>query len=59
MVPDGKSGVVVEPNASAIAEGIKKLYQLGENFYLPQLRIEKEKYNWKHLTGAILALARL
>jgi glycosyltransferase involved in cell wall biosynthesis len=59
MVPDGKSGVVVEPNASAIAEGIKKLYQLGENFYLPQLRIEKEKYNWKHLTGAILALAGL
>ncbi len=59
MVPDGKSGVVVEPNAAAIAEGIKKLYQLGENFYLPQLRKEKEKYNWKHLTGAILTLAGL
>lgn len=59
MVPDGKSGVVVAPNALEIAEGIKKLYQLGENYYLPQLRIEKEKYDWKHLTGAILNLAEL
>ena len=59
MVPDGKSGVVVEPNAAAIAEGIKKLYQLGENFYLPQLRLEKEKYNWNHLTEAIVTLAAL
>lgn len=59
MVPDGKSGVVVAPNAVAIAEGIKKLYQLGENYYLPQLRIEKEKYNWNHLTDAILKLAAL
>lgn len=59
MVPDGKAGVVVEPNAAAIAEGIKRLYQLGENYYLPQLRIEKEKYNWNHLTEAILELAAL
>lgn len=59
MVPDGKSGVVVEPNAAAIAEGIKRLYQLGENYYLPQLRMEKEKYNWKHLTDAIIELAAL
>jgi glycosyltransferase involved in cell wall biosynthesis len=59
MVPDGKSGVVVEPNPEAIAEGIKKLYQLGENFYLPQLRQEKEKYSWSHLTNAIKELANL
>ncbi|MCX6205977.1 MAG: glycosyltransferase [Bacteroidetes bacterium] len=59
MVPDGKAGVVVAPNAAAIAEGIKRLYQLGENYYLPQLRIEKEKYNWNHLTDAILELAAL
>ncbi len=57
MVPDNVAGVVVEPNAISIAEGIQKLYQLGENYYLPQLRIEKEKYSWNHLTDAILQLA--
>jgi glycosyltransferase involved in cell wall biosynthesis len=57
MVPDNVAGVVVEPNANAIADGIQKLYQLGENYYLPQLRKEKEKYNWNHLTDAILHLA--
>jgi glycosyltransferase involved in cell wall biosynthesis len=59
MVPDNVAGVVVEPNAVAIANGIQKMYQLGENHYLPQLRIEKEKYSWKHLTDAILQLAGL
>ena len=57
MVPDNVAGVVVEPNANAIANGIQKLYELGENFYLPQLRREKEKYSWLHLTDAILNLA--
>jgi glycosyltransferase involved in cell wall biosynthesis len=57
MVPDNVAGVVVEPNATAIADGIQKLFQLGENYYLPQLRKEKEKYNWNHLTDAILHLA--
>jgi glycosyltransferase involved in cell wall biosynthesis len=59
MVPDSIAGVVVEPNAKAIADGIQKLYQLGENYYLPQLRLEKEKYSWVHLTDAILELANL
>jgi glycosyltransferase involved in cell wall biosynthesis len=59
MVPDNVAGVVVEPNAISIADGIQKLYQLGENYYLPQLRIEKEKYSWNHLTDAILQLAKI
>lgn len=57
MVPDNVVGVVVEPTASAIADGIQKLYQLGENYFLPQLRVEKAKYSWNHLTKAILDLA--
>ena len=59
MVPDNVAGVVVEPNAISIAEGIQKLYQLGENHYLPHLRKEKEKYSWSHLTDAILKLAQI
>jgi glycosyltransferase involved in cell wall biosynthesis len=58
LVPDGKVGLVVEPNSEAIAEGIKKLYALGENHFLPQLRAEKVKYGWNHLVQTIEALAQ-
>ena len=53
LVPDGKAGIVAEPNAQAIAEGILKLYELGENHFLPHLREEKKKYSWQNLTAAI------
>jgi len=59
MVPDGKAGIVVEPNAIAIAAGIQQLYANGESYYLPQLKKEKEKYSWSHLTKAIKELANL
>ncbi|OYU54678.1 MAG: glycosyl transferase family 1 [Chitinophagaceae bacterium BSSC1] len=58
LVPDGKVGLVVEPNSEAIAEGIKKLYALGENHFLPQLRAEKIKYGWNQLVQTIEALAQ-
>lgn len=57
MVPDGKVGLVVEPTAIAIAEAVKKLYALGENHFLPQLRAEKIKYGWPQLVQTIEALA--
>lgn len=53
LVPDGKAGIVAEPNAQAIADGILKLYELGENHFLPHLREEKKKYSWQNLTAAI------
>ena len=56
MVPNDIAGVVVEPNAIAIADGIQKLYHFGENFYIPKLRVEKEKYSWTRLTDAILQI---
>ena len=58
LVPDGKVGLVVEPNAADIAEGIKKLYALGENHFLPQLRAEKIKYGWNQLVQTIEVLAQ-
>ncbi|HQR93228.1 MAG: glycosyl transferase family 1 [Bacteroidetes bacterium 24-39-8] len=58
MVPDGKVGLVVEPAALAIAEAVKKLYALGENHFLPQLRAEKIKYGWPQLVQTIEALAQ-
>ena len=58
MVPDGKVGLVVEPTAIAIAEAVKKLYALGENHFLPQLRAEKIKYGWPQLVQTIEDLAQ-
>lgn len=57
LVPDGKVGIITEPDAKAIATGILRLYELGENYFLPHLREEKKKYSWNKLSEAILALA--
>ena len=57
-VPDGKVGVVVEPSAPAIAAGIEKLYALGEDYFLPQLRKEKLNYSWPQLVHTIETLAQ-
>ena len=57
MVPDKKVGLVVEPNPAAIAEGILNFYQLGENYFIPHLRNEKQKYSWATMAGTISQLA--
>jgi len=56
LVPNEKSGLVVEPDAQSLANGILRFYQLGENFFLPHLRSEKEKYSWGNLVNAIKEL---
>jgi glycosyltransferase involved in cell wall biosynthesis len=57
LVPDKKVGVVAEPTAQDIADKIVKLYTLGENYFLPYLQAEKQKYSWAVLTGTIRSLA--
>jgi glycosyltransferase involved in cell wall biosynthesis len=57
LVPDGKVGIVVEPDPTAITDGILKFYQLGENYFIPHLRNEKEKYSWAKMAGTISQLA--
>lgn len=57
LVPHEKVGLVVEPEPAAIAEGILKFYQLGENYFIPHLREEKQKYSWAELVKAIQRLA--
>jgi glycosyltransferase involved in cell wall biosynthesis len=55
-VPDGKVGVVVEPNEKDIAEGIIKLYQTGKDFYTPFIVEEKKKYSWEKMADNFLIL---
>ena len=54
LVPHMKVGIVTEPNADSIAAGIMKLYELGETHFLKHLCEEKKKFNWGHLTTAII-----
>ncbi|TAH09257.1 MAG: glycosyltransferase [Sphingobacteriia bacterium] len=58
MILQDKSGLVVEPDAESIAQGIQSLYELGEENFLFHLRKEKQKYSWNSLTNAIQSLAK-
>jgi len=55
-VPDGKVGIVVEPNEMAIANGIQKLYQNGIEFYISNIKEEKKKYSWEQMADNFLIL---
>jgi glycosyltransferase involved in cell wall biosynthesis len=57
LVPHEKAGLVVAPEPKAIADGILKFYQLGENYFIPHLRTEKLKYSWDNLVKTITELA--
>lgn len=57
LVPHNKVGLVAEPDASSIAAAILHYFELGENYFIPHLRTEKEKYSWKKMTEAIIKLA--
>ncbi len=57
LVPDGKAGLVVEPTPVAIADGILRFYQLGENYFIPHLRNEKQQYSWANMVNTITQLA--
>jgi len=55
LVPDKKVGLIAEPNAESIAEKIVEYFELGEEFFLTNLREEKKKYSWENMVEAILS----
>ncbi len=57
LVPHEKAGLVVAPKPKAIADGILRFYELGEDYFIPHLRNEKEKYSWAKMVSSILRLA--
>jgi glycosyltransferase involved in cell wall biosynthesis len=58
LVPNEKAGLVTEPTGQSIANAILRFYQLGEDYFLPHLRSEKQKYSWSNLVKAITQLAQ-
>ncbi|MEO6187682.1 MAG: glycosyltransferase [Ginsengibacter sp.] len=57
LVPHKKVGFVAQPNPESLAVGIKEYFELGEEFFLANLREEKKKYSWKAMVMQILKLA--
>lgn len=54
IVPDGKVGFVVEPDAGQIADAIVRYFEEGWQERLTEgVRVEKEKYSWTKMTEAI------
>ena len=58
LVPDKKVGLVAKPNAESIAEKIIELYNIGEAYFLPYLRAEKQIYSWGVLVDTVKRLAQ-
>ncbi len=57
LVPHKGPGLVCEPQPTAIADAILQFYQLGEDYFIPHLRSEKQKYAWPVLVKTIKQLA--
>lgn len=57
MVIDNKTGLITEPDAEHIASTIVTFYELGEDYFIPHLRLEKQKYSWHTMVRAVLQLA--
>ena len=56
LVPDGKVGLVCEPNPAAIAEAIQRFFATGPEPFQAHLREEKKKYQWSVMVDALLSL---
>jgi glycosyltransferase involved in cell wall biosynthesis len=56
LVPHEKVGLVCEPEPTSLADTITRYFELGEQYFIPHLRTEKEKYSWHNLVNTILEL---
>jgi glycosyltransferase involved in cell wall biosynthesis len=52
-----QTGLVTEADPASLAKAITRFYELGEQYFIPHLRIEKKKYSWKNLVNSILELS--
>jgi glycosyltransferase involved in cell wall biosynthesis len=54
LVPDGKVGLVAEPNAASIADAIMEYFTKEENHFIENIKEEKKKFSWEKLVEAIV-----
>jgi len=55
-VPHEKAGLVAEPNPSSIAGAIRRYFELGEQYFIPHLRNEKQHLSWSNLVESIVLI---
>ncbi|MCQ2607544.1 MAG: glycosyltransferase [Bacteroidales bacterium] len=57
IVPNGKIGYVVEPEAKQVADALAKFYtDEKEQEFIENIKIEKQKYAWSNMTNALYEL---
>ncbi|HET6254641.1 MAG TPA: glycosyltransferase [Puia sp.] len=59
LVPHEQVGLVAEPDPAAMAEAILRFFVLGDSFFIPALRQEKNKYSWSRLVANIFELCNI
>jgi D-inositol-3-phosphate glycosyltransferase len=58
LVPNQKTGLVVEPNAKAIADAIVEFYKERlENSFIQNIQTERQKFSWTRMAEAILRIS--
>ncbi len=55
IVPDGKVGLVADPEPSSLAEAIIKFYDIGEQHFITYIKSEKQKYGWDRMARSIIS----
>lgn len=56
LVPEGKVGLVAEPDADSLADSIEQYFKLGKQHFLPGLREEKKQYRWEVMVEALMGI---
>lgn len=58
MVPHEKAGLVADIDAKAFAEAVVRFFELGEDYFITQLRDEKKKYSWSKMIETVFLLEK-
>lgn len=56
LVPHEQVGLVAAPDPTSMAEAILRFFILGDSYFIPALRQEKNKYSWSRLVANIIEL---
>jgi len=58
MVLDGKTGLVVQPTADQIADGLIEYFKYGKEYFQVNIPDFKKQFSWNHMYQGILSLYR-
>jgi glycosyltransferase involved in cell wall biosynthesis len=56
LVPHEQVGLVAAPDPTSMAQAILRFFILGDSYFIPALRQEKNKYSWSRLVANIIEL---